>query len=293
MMKVHVRLSGFLPFFILLTLPLYANSSATHSATYSGSHPPAEAPIEKKIPVTEGVSVKLLFVIDGSSEDQKFAAPVGVFCDKYNDEIYVADTGNNRVDVFAADGQPRFHMDSVQGLKTPLDVVVDPEGQIYVSQMGVNYLRILDFRGSFLANIYAPNAASFMPGRMCLDAEGRLYVVDRKEAKVLVYDAAGDFQFQFGGRGEGEGKFRLICGVVVDSAGLIYVADSKQRPIQIFDENGRFLTSIGRNGPGVEDFSFPGGMCIDEEDRIWIVDSFRHQVKVLKTDGSLLFQFGA
>ncbi len=235
---------------------------------------------------------KFLFAIDRFSEQQKFAAPMGVFYDRHSDEIYVADTGNSQVDVFDAEGQPRFQISGFQGLKAPLDIVVDKESQIYVSQMGTNAIQILDFRGGHLADLYAPNSAPITPGRLCFDSEGNLYVADRKKSEILIYNATGDFQFRFGEGGEGIGKFRLISGVAVDSRGRIYVTDAKQAPIQVFDRKGRFLLSFGRRGVRDTDFAFPSGICIDEKDRIWIVDMFKHQVRVLKSDGTLLFQFG-
>jgi tripartite motif-containing protein 71 len=238
------------------------------------------------------LSVKSLFVIDGFSESQKFAAPLGVYYHQRHDEIYVADTGNHQVAVFDAQGQPRFHIRAVHGLKAPIDVAVTTEEQIYVSQMEKSHLQIFDFRARHLANLYGPEDAPFKPGRMCLDAQGRLYVVDRAEARILVYDAEGSFQFQFGAKGKGQGKFRLISGIAVDSAGRIYVADSKQQPVQVFDRDGNFLRAFGRRGSRLEEFSFPGGIHIDQNDRIWIADTFRHQIKVFSTDGSFLFHFG-
>jgi len=235
---------------------------------------------------------KYLFAVYGFSEEQKFSAPMGIFYDKYNDEIYVADTRNNQVDVFAPEGQPLFQIRAEQGLKAPLDVLVDAESQIYVSHTGKNALQLFSFRGEHLADLYAPDETPFSPGRLCFDSEGNLYVVDKKKAEILVYDAAGDFKFRFGGRGEGEGKFRMISGVAVDGAGQIYVVDSRQASTQIFDNTGRFLLSFGGRGVRDSEFSFPSGICIDEKDRIWVADAFKHQVKVFETDGTFLFQFG-
>lgn len=218
---------------------------------------------------------------------------MGVFYDKYNNEIYIADTGNHQVLVFDAEGLPRFQIRADQGLKAPLDVAVDRDNQIYASQMGKNGLQLFDFRGGHLADLRSPDSAPFKPGRLCLDDSGNLYAADRQSARILVYGADGAFRFQFGGKGEGQGKFRLISGVAVDSAGRIYVTDSRKNPVQVFDKTGKFLLSLGHRGLHDSDFSFAGGISIDRKDRIWIVDTFKHHVKVLKADGSFLFQFGA
>lgn len=271
--------------FLILVISLFAiGSDAVQSETDDVPPQVAEEP-EKKV-------ATYLFAIDRFSEEQKFSAPMGIFYDRHNDEIYVADTGNDQIDIFDAEGIPRFQIDSIQGLTAPLDIVVDAESQIYVSQMGKTMLQLFDFRGEHLADIYAPNSNPFTPGRLCFDSEGNIYVVDRKAAEILVYDAAGDFLSRLGERGEGVGRFRMISGVAVDSMGRIYVADSRQIPMQVFDRTGHFLLSFGDRGGRDAEFSFPGGICIDEKDRIWIVDSLRHQVKVFRTDGTFLFQFG-
>jgi DNA-binding beta-propeller fold protein YncE len=292
--NMKLGIIGLVHLLILITL-LFSGSSPVASSymeTDDSSRKAVEVPAEESLFAANGVSVKFLFVIEGFSVEQKFATPMGVFYDNYHNEIYIADTGNDQVAVFDAGGQPRFQIRSVHGLKAPLDLVVNSENQIYVSQMEKSYLQLFDFRGRHLENLSALNAAPFKPGRICLDAEDKLYVVDRERAQILVYDEEGNFQFQFGGKGEGEGKLRLISGIDVDSTGRIYVADSKQRPIQAFDRNGKFLFSFGSHGPREEEFSFPGGISIDEKNRIWIVDTFRHQVKVFRTDGGFLFQFG-
>jgi len=282
--------SGFL---ILLTLLFSVSSFAGHLGVDNASRQVLESSHTETLYTSKGVLAESIFVIDRFSQEQRFAAPMGVFYDKHRDEIYVADTGNDQVDIFDANGQPLFQIRSDQGLDAPLDVVVTRENQIYISQKGVSHLQLFDFRGRHLAAFQGPDSSPFKPGRMCLDAEGNLYVADRERAKILVYDSQGYIRFQFGGKGEGEGEFRLISGIAVDSSGRIYVADSKQRPIQVFDRNGQFLMTFGSHGHRNEEFSFPGGICVDEKDRLWVVDTFSHKVKIFGADGSFLSQFGS
>ena len=279
------RIPKFIKFLIPLISLFAAGSYAIHSEIDAVPPRLGEKP-EQEV-------ASYLFAIDSFSEEKKFSAPMGVFYDRYNDEIYVADTGNDQLDVFDTEGRPRFQISRVQGMRAPLDVVVDSESQIYVSQMGKNVLQLFSFRGERLADMYAPDSAPFSPGRACLDSEENLYVIDREKAEILVYDAAGDFKFRFGGKNEGVGGFSMISGIAVDSAGRIYIADSKRHtPIQVFDKVGHFLLSFGKRGVRDAEFAFTGGVCIDEKDRIWIADTFKHQIKVLKTDGTFLFQFG-
>ena len=81
-----------------------------------------------------------------------------------------------------------------------------------------------------------------------LDAgpEGRVYVLDAGNSRVLVFDAEGSYITQWGGRGAEEGSFSLGDGqkinngfdfygsICVDDEGYIYVADVGNRRIQKF-----------------------------------------------------------
>jgi hypothetical protein len=137
---------GLLHCLILIPLLCFENSVvASDMETDDSSRKAVEVPAEESLFAANGVSVKFLFVIEGFSVEQKFATPMGVFYDNYHNEIYIADTGNDQVAVFDAGGQPRFQIRSVHGLKAPLDLVVNSENQIYVSQMEKSCLQLFDF----------------------------------------------------------------------------------------------------------------------------------------------------
>jgi len=239
-------------------------------------------------------SLKFLFAIDRFSEDRPFSDPQGVFFDKVNREIYIADTGNHEIDVFDSQGFPLFQMGISSGIESPLDLMVDKEGRVYVSQLGKAYLEVFDLRGRPIARIVLPEGITdtFSPGRFSMDGEGDFYVIDRSSQQVLVFDPGGRLKMKFGGAGDKEGKFKQISGLALDDKGRIYVSDSLQTPVQVFSREGQFLLGFGRHSPESKDFSFPSGINVDGEGRVWVVDAFRHQLKVFDERGSFLFQFG-
>jgi tripartite motif-containing protein 71 len=71
--------------------------------------------------------------------------------------------------------------------------------------------------------------------------QGRIYVLDADNARIQVFDAAGNYLTQWGSEGSGPGQFIFrrdgdtrAGSVAVDEDGFIYVADVGNKRIQKF-----------------------------------------------------------
>jgi hypothetical protein len=74
------------------------------------------------------------------------------------------------------------------------------------------------------------------PAAVQTDGAGNIVVTDLGNARIEVFDASGEFLFQFGGRGDGGGLISDTCGAVaVDSRGRFLVADAGNDLIQVFE----------------------------------------------------------
>lgn len=83
------------------------------------------------------------------------------------------------------------------------------------------------------------------PYDMDFAPDGRLYVVDRNNAQVLVWNKDGSFKKAFGSQGEGPGEFRSPWRVKVANDQL-YVLDGGRR-IHILDLDGNFKRQVTVN----------------------------------------------
>jgi uncharacterized repeat protein (TIGR01451 family) len=208
--------------------------------------------------------------------DGQFVNQGGVAFDS-NGRIFVADTGNSRVQVFDAAGRFLFKFGRNGGngslgagdgeFRYPGGVAVDAGGRIYVADTGNNRLQVFDAAGQFLFKI-GRNGGDGTPGSgpgefnegglqdVAVDATGRIYVLDAAPVSYLpdnhriqVFSASGAFLHQFGDSGVAPGAFRSPRGLAVDSDGHVVVADSGNNRVQVFLDAAADL-SLSLQGPG-------------------------------------------
>lgn len=109
-------------------------------------------------------------------------------------EIYVADSYNNRIQVFSSDG---------------------------------HFLRKWGGMGLWRGRFRVVSDIAF-------DPEGNVLVADFYNHCVQRFDPKGHYLNQFGSKGEKEGEFNGPTGLAVDAIGSIYVADFHNARIQKF-----------------------------------------------------------
>lgn len=72
----------------------------------------------------------------------------------------------------------------------------------------------------------------------------RLYVSDRDNGRIQVYDLEGKFLFGFGEEGSGAGELRDPIQTAFDREGRLWVCDSANHRLKIFTADGTFLRTI-------------------------------------------------
>ena len=112
-------------------------------------------------------------------------------------ELYVADTMNSRVQVFAA-GKHRLTVGArglyLGNLVRPKGVTVDSDGNIYVVESYFDHLLVFDKHGNFLLPIGGLGAAVgqfYLPAGVWSDARNRIFVADMFNGRVVVLQFLG------------------------------------------------------------------------------------------------------
>src|SRR5262245_51026387 len=159
------------------------------------------------------------FGSQGSGAGQ-FQTPVGVAVAPTNGAVYVADSGNARVQKFDANGN--FVAAFGWG-------VTDGQAQSEVCTANCQ------------ARIPGSGAGQFSNPTSIAAAQNRVYVGDAGNNVVLVFDPKGTFLATIDGTTTPQGHFSTVAGVAVDQSGNLWVADGNSDFISEFNSKNKFL----------------------------------------------------
>jgi DNA-binding beta-propeller fold protein YncE len=90
------------------------------------------------------------------------------------------------------------------------------------------------------------------PSGIDLSEDGRLFVADRRNHRIQVFDQFGNFLTNFGGYGIGDENFDEPCDVWARSTINIFIADYNNQRVQRYNKNLTYLSSLYSN-PGEDE----------------------------------------
>jgi len=156
-------------------------------------------------------------------------------------QIYVADTGNRRVQVLDSAGQfLREWNRADQPLVEPLALAVSAAGEVLVLDSDPGWIYRFSVEGNYLGKFGGPEAQLYHPRGMSLAADGTVTVVDTGGGRLIQFDASGAKSGGYGSVGNAPGEFLEPTDVTTDAWGDLYVVDTGNRRIQNLDVFGRY-----------------------------------------------------
>jgi streptogramin lyase len=128
-----------------------------------------------------------------------------------------------------------------------------------------------------IGSVDGDGAAAFARiASLAVDADGRIYILDRQAQDVRVFAHDGRHLRTIGRKGRGPGEFQDADAIAVDASGRLWVSDRMAHRFSSFDTAGRFLADHPRAGPGFFP-DFVGGAQNGELWDAWsIYDSPNH-----------------
>ncbi|MEM7345734.1 MAG: 6-bladed beta-propeller, partial [Chloroflexota bacterium] len=187
---------------------------------------------------------------EGTGNGQ-FIAPRGLAVDAVGN-IYVADTGNRRVQKFDSSG---------------------------------NYLLDWGIEGTGNGQFIAPRG-------LAVDVVGNVYVVDTGNHRVQKFDSSGNYLLGWGSEGVGNDQFISPNDLTLDTSNNIYVVDTGNNRVQIFDEFGNLsliLTGLEtKDGP----LNQPQGLGISPVGHLYLADTGNHRIRFFTNTPSVTLNDG-
>lgn len=211
----------------------------------------------------------------------EFLQPLGIALDPVGN-LYVADTGNDRVQKLGPRGEyieevGTFGWDPGQ-FNRPVDVATSSGGlEVYVADSRNNRIQVLTphFRVLGLLggrDVEGPLRLGTLGGIAVSDI-GEIIVTDTDIDQVFQIDTYSLAERSYGGQGFGAGRVRLPSGVAAGDR--VYVCDTENDRIVVFDRFGGFEGSLGEGS-----LSGPRGVCLGVSRSLFVADTGHNRVLV-------------
>jgi DNA-binding beta-propeller fold protein YncE len=198
----------------------------------------------------------------------------GLRIDRDNN-VWITDIGTHQVTKFDGKGKVLLTVgkkddpgDGPDQFNKPTDVAVAPSGEFYVSD-GYGNSRVVKFskEGKRLKEWgkKGTGAGEFnLPHAVCLDDKGRVYVGDRENNRVQIFDADGKYLAQWQDSGA---PFGLFLGME-----KMFVADGRASQVRVLDREGKVLGRWGEKGTAAGQLSTPHWICVDSKGAVYVAE---------------------
>ncbi|QNA42934.1 peptidyl-alpha-hydroxyglycine alpha-amidating lyase family protein [Lacibacter sediminis] len=218
----------------------------------------------------------------------QFIMPHGLTVDK-DDNIWVTDVGLHQILKFSHDGQLLMKLgiaktpgnDSLH-FNLPTDVTVANDGSFYVSD-GYGNSRVVKFSasGNYLLEWGSKGSdeGEFdIPHGITLDKEENVYVADRQNNRIQVFDKTGKFLRVLKNRD----SVPQLPSVTIDSAQELYAIDfdynlttdmgNKGSKVFQYDSSGNINFQFGSSGENKRTASWYHDIAVDNNGNIYVGD---------------------
>jgi Mg-chelatase subunit ChlD len=159
-----------------------------------------------------------------------------------DDNLYVADTGRQRIRVYNSDGRYLGTWSEIVSLgrfRWPTDVAVGNNGHVYMADPWFPYIQEFTTDGTLVAAW--PLAEGRYPTHLAIDEAGNFYVFVSGQ-RMQKYSPDWTLIAQWGRRGTEDNELFFPNGIAVDDQGTVYVSDAERHRIQVFGLGQATLT---------------------------------------------------
>jgi DNA-binding beta-propeller fold protein YncE len=219
--------------------------------------------------------------------DKLFVRPHKVTINPYDPErhIWIIDDWAQQIFKFTHDGK-RLVMTLGEKAVTaedrthfgrPTDIAWNPDGTFWVSDGYVNG-RVVKFdgNGKFLASVGKKGTGG--PGEfnlvhcVAVDGRGRLYVADRDNRRIQVFDSNGTFIEMWTG-------IRRPSHLYVTQDQFIWMSDGEISRMVKYDLNGKLITYWGAQGAFPGAFNNNHNFSVDPDGNLYVADYQNYRVQ--------------
>ena len=198
-------------------------------------------------------------------------------------QIAIFDIREQRIQTFGS------HGDSPEQMKLPAGIAVDYMDNIYVTSF--HKLQKFTSSGELIRCVgqLGNKEGEFIDPRGLALHDNQVYVCDRNNHRIQVFDLDLNFIQSIGSCGKGRGEFDAPLDVKFETDGYMYIAEYGNKRVQVLDRSGHFIELFGEEGKG--NLRRPTALHIVDE-YVYVSDHNGHCIVVYETSGQFVTSFG-
>lgn len=212
----------------------------------------------------------------------QLSGPTGVAVDG-GGNVYIADTGNNRVVElpWTGTGYGQQMVVPVNGLMSPMGLAVDGAGNLYIVSNGNDKVIYLPAAPVGFGPQSKVGSGLYGPSDVAVGADGTVYITDTLDQRVDSISWTGSGFAQEARVGS---YHRAPIGLAVDRSGTIYYTDPYQNTVSRLPWNStRFGDQVDVPVAGI---SFPTAVAVDANADLFVLDGQNGNLIMLPWNGS-------
>jgi DNA-binding beta-propeller fold protein YncE len=226
-----------------------------------------------------------------STPDGNIRMPSDVALDEYG-RIYVVDSGNHRVVVYAKNGE-FFLSYGKEGngageLYFPVGITVAKSGKVLVADRGNRRIQVYGSDGKFIETIKGlVGNQEYIPVDVAVSNNEKNIIISTTSPlhQILKLDRKGKVIEKWGHAGDNEGEFRYPATIALSrDNNEVYIVDVLNTRVQVFDSKGKFLVTVGSWGVSQGQLFRPKGVALTDDNKILVSDSYLGLVQLFNSD---------
>ena len=249
---------------------------------------------EREAPPILGVSYVKTIGRTGQGAGE-FLMPMGLVIDAYG-QLYVADAGNNRVQVIDSNGHFIAEFGNFgwrEGeFDFPNDVALSLD-TLYVADTGNNRVQYCNLVNRIFYPLI-PTSEAFQfdaPEGIGIGRNGEVFVVDTLNHRWVQFSRNLVPVFAMGSFGSSREQFWDPTDLVINPHGTVYVVDTGNNSIKSYDFSGNPIRTWGEKGTALGQFREPKRLAIDAWNYLYITDSGNRRIQVFTPEGQAVIEF--
>ena len=188
--------------------------------------------------------------------------------------------GLKRATLFTDKGRFIKHF-SPDHINSAWGISVTDYSQVIVCDVQDKDVKVLSLDGETLSLSFKAPDCGGLPYHAVYD-KGKFFVSYRGAHCIKVFDDAGEYRYDIGSEGSGDGQFQSPCGIAIDKNGNVIVVDGGNDRVQIFTPEGEFVSKIGEHGTELGQFHDPDDVAVGKDGEVFVCDYENNRIQILR-----------